>query len=534
MLNYKNKIVVDKQNNNENHYIGANECSYLANIVYSDDKVENFDAYKDKYSLHGWRAIDLKERKSPEPGSGGEKQTEVNKAEVEKQMGGFRAASFMNKETKEIVISFCGTDSPMDYPVDGAISLHLSHWQAWQAERYYKAIAKKYPGYKITLTGHSLGGALVQHVGSKYGLRGITFNAPGLKRSKSDNQTEKKSNIVNYVNMNDPIGCSFKHIGEVRYYLPSGIVDGKYKPHSDYIGADFSKYKPIEFKDEKGNIVSWDLRDALCLYKYDKNNKGWFLKYGAYVLDANRYTFKVAMQKIDYSNITSESIGSPGKYEVDGEESTIEVKDNKVVCSYSDKNYPIHEAIHKTVGGTVKGIQKGAEKTVNYIKKKTAKPNNSEGQKQGSATGGASGLENEKTSKEAPAKETRTKKEKPSEKEKSGKSKSSKGENGEGHWITTKKGQHIFIEDGVPRIRYFCYGEPMPILNTEAKEQQSPPAVPKGRREPEIIYSFAPAGYESEKDPAFEEYLKGERVNRAEAYYSGPYDAGFEAYLRGE
>ena len=37
-----------------------------------------------------------------------------------------------------------------------------------------------------------------------------------------------------------------------------------------------------------------------------------------------------------------------------------------------------------------------------------------------------------------------------------------------------------------------------------------------------------------EKDPAFEEYLKGERDNHAKAYYSGPYDAAFEAYLRGE
>ena len=122
----------------------------------------------------------------------------------------------------------------------------------------------------------------------------------------------------------------------------------------------------------------------------------------------------------------------------------------------------------------------------------------------------------------------------PEAESKTTKTKSSKEENGEGHWITTKGGKHIFIEDGVPRIRYFCYSEPMPIINTEVKEQQSSPAVVKGRREPEVIYSFAPVGYESEKDPAFEEYLKGERDNRAKAYYSGPYDAAFEAYLRGE
>ena len=72
MLNYKNKIVIDTQNNNENSDIGAKECSYFANMVYIDDKIENFDAYKKGYGLSGWRAIDLKERKSPEPGTGGE------------------------------------------------------------------------------------------------------------------------------------------------------------------------------------------------------------------------------------------------------------------------------------------------------------------------------------------------------------------------------------------------------------------------------------------------------------------------------
>ena len=154
--------------------------------------------------------------------------------------------------------------------------------------------------------------------------------------------------------------------------------------------------------------------------------------------------------------------------------------------------------------------------------------------KQHIQTGGAFGVGNEEYPEKSRFQKNTTRKEKPKSKESSKKKSGSVSGNEKGHWITTKGGKHIFIEDGVPRIRYFCYSEPMPILNTEAEEQQRPPAVAKGCREPEIIYSFAPMGYESEKDPAFEEYLKGERDNRAKAYYSGPYDAAFEAYLRGE
>ena len=575
------KFTYDEIKNDSDTQVSAELCSIFANVVYEDDRLKSDEEVSAESELTGgnkgdnrrgeneqegklqnnlrviaknskvelspaWQAIDLKERKSPDPGSGGEEQIEVNKAEVEKQMGGFRAASFINKDTKEIVISYCGTDSPMDYPADGAIALHISYWQEWQAERYYKAIAKKYPGYKITLTGHSLGGALVQHVVSKYGLRGITFNAPGIRRSKYAKQTEGKSNIVNYVNMNDPIGCYFTHIGEVRYYLPDGIVDGKYKPHSDYVGADFSKYKPAVFKDKNGDAADWGTINALSLFKYDINNKNSILKLGATVIDATAYTFQQTMELMSYSDINPLSIEGSHEYKVDGEVSKIEVKDNKVVCSYPEKNYPIQEAIHKTVGGTVKGIHQGAEKTVNYLKKKNDKPNKSDEHEAGTATGGASKLEEgeveaEKENKkekegetETRSKENTKRKEKAEPKEPRGKKSGSGGGNEKGHWITTKGGKHIFIEDGVPRIRYFCYSEPMPIINTEVKEQQSPPVVAKVCREAEIIYSFAPVGYESEKDPAFEEYLKGERVNRAEGYYSGPYDAAFEAYLRGE
>ena len=69
-------------------------------------------------------------------------------------------------------------------------------------------------------------------------MKAVTFNAPGIGK-KIGAYTD---NIINYVNMNDVVGSFGKHAGEVRYYLPDGMYNGEYKPHSDYIFQDFEKY----------------------------------------------------------------------------------------------------------------------------------------------------------------------------------------------------------------------------------------------------------------------------------------------------
>lgn len=67
------------------------------------------------------------------------------------------------------------------------------------------------------------------------------------------------------------------------------------------------------------------------------------------------------------------------------------------------------------------------------------------------------------------------------------------------------------------------------LENIEDLEESEDEFEPLNQSKDDVLYAD-----DLNKDPAFEEYLKGERVNRAEAYYSGPYDAAFEAYLRGE
>ena len=72
--------------------------------------------------------------------------------------------------------------------------------------------------------------------------------------------------------MNDFVGCLNTHLGETRYYLPDGIyMDGNFKPHSDYLGADFSKY--IVMPDG-----IWTLGHSLALWGYDENNTNTTLK----------------------------------------------------------------------------------------------------------------------------------------------------------------------------------------------------------------------------------------------------------------
>ncbi len=99
------------------------------------------------------------------------------------------------------------------------------------------------------------------------------------------------------------------------------------------------------------------------------------------------------------------------------------------------------------------------------------------------------------------------------------------------------RGNHLaLVEEGRmgPDVRIMDSDE---LEETENEEETSLPdddsleeetQIPELEEQEEtVIDSFG-------EDPAFEEYLKGERDNHAKAYYSGPYDAAFEAYLRGE
>ena len=147
-----------------------------------------------------------------------------NASGVYESLNSFAAVAYgrydTNNNLQEIVIAYRGTDSILDWtPSNIEILCNLTPSQKDKAIEFYDKVAANYEGIDITITGHSLGGALAQYVASLKHVPAVTFNAPGVNVPTGGTS----ENIINYVNMNDPIGSYREHIGETRYYVPDGM-----------------------------------------------------------------------------------------------------------------------------------------------------------------------------------------------------------------------------------------------------------------------------------------------------------------------
>lgn len=98
-------------------------------------------------------------------------------------------------ENGDIVIAYRGTDEGRDWS-DANLSLgpyelfglggHDFGVMLDQAKAYTEAVQKQFPGKKVSLTGHSLGGAITQVMATETGLDANTFNAPGAAKMARD------------------------------------------------------------------------------------------------------------------------------------------------------------------------------------------------------------------------------------------------------------------------------------------------------------------------------------------------------------
>lgn len=99
---------------------------------------------------------------------------------------GMDAGVYKNRDTDELALVFRGTetcnfpcslDVARDILADTAIGIGTVSDQFKDAFNFARDIISRYPGSKITVAGHSLGGGLAQAVGATLGLETFAFNS---------------------------------------------------------------------------------------------------------------------------------------------------------------------------------------------------------------------------------------------------------------------------------------------------------------------------------------------------------------------
>ncbi len=95
---------------------------------------------------------------------------------------GFYAATFQNTATGEVVIAYRGTNGPFDAVADVQLVAGQPPKQFFDAKVYFDTVAKQYGPGNVSVTGHSLGGAMASFVAADPTVTttATVFNAPGI------------------------------------------------------------------------------------------------------------------------------------------------------------------------------------------------------------------------------------------------------------------------------------------------------------------------------------------------------------------
>lgn len=136
--------------------------------------------------------------------------------EMDRAESGSKRAVFVNKQTKEVVIAHRGTDPKLasNLSTDFAVALGLEGMtrRFSNAAERDAATQDKYQGYKVSLTGHSLGATIATHSSKNNNMKAYLFNAgSGLLNPSHYIRPKKQSrNITHYSTAADPLSLTSK------------------------------------------------------------------------------------------------------------------------------------------------------------------------------------------------------------------------------------------------------------------------------------------------------------------------------------
>ena len=125
-------------------------------------------------------------------------------------------STYVDKQDKKIVIAIRGT-VPTNFSVlvsdVGIVSADktFNTTRLSNHEKMIDDVLQNYSGYKLVLTGHSLGGYLVEQLAEAYpDAQGVVFN-PGTSLSEI-NLSNPQSNVIGYRTKGDPVSAGYSSI----------------------------------------------------------------------------------------------------------------------------------------------------------------------------------------------------------------------------------------------------------------------------------------------------------------------------------